>query len=410
MKKPNKPARSKFTVLHQVCKEIPGHTTARVAHKHGVDKQARSFNPWSQVVSNLYAHISQAMSLNDVCDGLAIQEEHLNEIRGATVPSRNGLANANRVRTADMAEELYWEVMDHVCKENKDFAHQHGGKNYAFRFKTPIHLVDATTIELVANCMDWAKHRRRKAAAKTHLRMDLRTFLPSFVIIDTAHQHEATRAVELCANLHKGEIVIFDKGYTDLEHFAQLDERGVWWVTRAKDNVAYEVVKECKVDGKKILRDAIIRWKHHKSKKAYGKKFRLVRAKVEVDGKEKEMEFITNRLDCAASSVTDLYRCRWQIELFFKSLKQNLQLGSFLGYSANAVRWQIWTGLLVHLLMRYLKWKSGWASYLGRLFTLVRCTLWLRWDVKNILVFYGTAGHRRRIRANVQQAYLPGFC
>jgi hypothetical protein len=121
------------------------------------------------------------------------------------------------------------------------------------------------------------------------------------------------------------------------------------------------------------------------------------------------MEGSTNHLDGSARSVTDLYRCRWQIEIFFKSLKQNLQMGSFLGYNANAVRWQIWMGLLVHLLMRFLKWKSQWASHFGRLFVLVRCTLWRRWDLVSCLEFYGTAGAKRRMRLNLQQAYLPGF-
>ena len=121
------------------------------------------------------------------------------------------------------------------------------------------------------------------------------------------------------------------------------------------------------------------------------------------------MEFLTNHLEWSAGSVADLYRCRWQIEIFFKSLKQNLQIGSFLGYNANAVRWQVWTGLLVHLLMRFLKWKSQWPSHFGRLFTIVRCALWQRWDLNSCLQFYGTAGRQRRMRLNLGQAYLPGF-
>jgi hypothetical protein len=265
------------------------------------------------------------------------------------------------------------------------------------------------SIQLIASCMDWAKHRRRKAAAKCHLRLELQTFLHSFVLIDTAKEHEATRARELCADLQEGEIAIFDKGYIDLEHLWDLDQRGVGWVSRAKDNLAYEVVEERKVDGKKILRNCVIKFKYHNSKTAYPGTLRLVRALVEVDGKEQVMEFLTNNLEWSASSVTDLYRCRWQIEVFFKSIKQNLQIGSFLGHNANAVRWQIWIGLLVHLLMRFLKWKTQWKSHFGRLFTIIRCAMWKRWDVKHCLEFYGTAGAKRRMRTNLQEAYLPGF-
>jgi len=360
-------------------------------------------------VAMVYAQLSRAMSLNDVCDGLAISENALKEIRGAEVPSRNGLSHCNRHRDAAMAEDLYWAVCEELCQSHRGFEHEHGAKNYAYRFKRGISLIDATTIQLVANCLDWAKHRRRKAAVKCHLRLDLESFLPSFVIIDTAKEHEATRAREMCAGLEEGEIAIFDKGYIDFEHLHDLHARGVFWVSRAKDNMAYEVVEEKKVPGEKILRDCVIQFKYHNAKAAYPGKLRLVRAKVEVNGKEEIMEFITNNLEWAAQSVADLYRCRWQIELFFKSLKQNLQIGSILGYNANAVRWQIWTALLVHLLMRFLKWQSRWQSHFGRLFTMVRCAMWFRWDLQSCLKFYGTAGARRRMRANAQQAYLPGF-
>ena len=403
----NKPAKSNSTILRQVCQLIPGHLTIQLARKYQI--VFRSFNPWSHVVAMVFAQLSRAMSLNDVCDGLAVCQNTLKEIRGAEVPSKNGLSHANRERDAAMAEDLYWAVAEHLCESNPGFAGEHGGKNYAYRFKRPIHLADATTIQLVANCMDWAKHRRRKAAVKCHLRLDLQSFLPSFVIIDTAKEHEVTRARELCAELQEGEIAIFDKGYIDLQHLHALHDRGVFWVTRAKDNMAYEVIKERKVQGEKILRDCVIELKYHNSKTAYPAKLRLIQAKVEVDGKEQIMEFITNNLEWSAASVADLYRCRWQIELFFKSLKQNLQIGSMLGYNANAVRWQIWMGLLVHLLMRFLKWKSNWSSHFGRLFTIVRCALWFRWELESCLKFYGTAGGKRRMRANVQQAYLPGF-
>ena len=403
----NQPARSNFTIIKQICQLIPGHTTIKIAREYRI--ASRSFDPWSHVVANVFAHLSRAMSLNDVCDGLAIHESSLHEIRGAKVPSRNGLSHSNRERDAAMAEALYWSVERHLREQHPGLAGEQGAKNYAFRFKRSIQLVDATTIQLVANCMDWAKHRRRKVAAKCHLRLELQTFLPSFVLIDTAKEHEATRARELCADLQKGEIAIFDKGYIDLEHLWELDQRGVGWVSRAKDNLAYEVVEERKADGKKILRDCVVKFKYHNSKTAYPGTVRLVRAMVEVDGKEQVMEFLTNNLEWSASSVTDLYRCRWQIEVFFKSIKQNLQIGSFLGHNANAVRWQIWIGLLVHLLMRFLKWKSQWKSHFGRLFTIIRCAMWKRWDVKNCLEFYGTAGAKRRMRTNFQEAYLPGF-
>src|SRR5437879_10705394 len=126
--------------------------------------------------------------------------------------------------------------------------------------KMPIHAVDTTVMELVANCMDWAQHRRRKAAAKTHMRLNLQSLLPNFVIIDTAGEHDNKRAHELCAGVQSGEIVLFDKGYVDFGHLRDLDERGVSWVTRAKDNMAYEVLEKMPPSKDlKILEDEIIR-------------------------------------------------------------------------------------------------------------------------------------------------------
>jgi Transposase DDE domain/Domain of unknown function (DUF4372) len=410
MKSNYKPAKANFSVFRQICQLIPGHLVARLAREHHVEELARTFTPWSHVVAMLYAQVGHALSLNDVCDGLAMQAGSLQEIRGARVPSRNGLSTSNRERDAAMAEALYWAVLAGLCQAQPNFSREHGGKNFAYRFKRRIHLVDATTIQLVANCMDWARHRRRKAAVKCHLRLDLQTFLPSFVVIDTAREHEVRRAAELCRDLQAGEIAVFDKGYLELELFQDLHTRGIFWVTRAKDTLGFEVVEEKAPAGENILRDCQIRLKYHHSKKAYPATLRWVQARILVDGQEQVMEFITNHLEWSATSVADLYRCRWQIEVFFKSLKQNLQIGAFLGYSANAVRWQIWMGLLTHLLMRYLQWQSQWKSHFKRLFTIVRCALWYRWDLQKVLAFYGTAGPQRRIRTNAAQAFLPGFC
>ena len=179
----------------------------------------------------------------------------------------------------------------------------------AFRFKLPIHVVDTTVMELVANCMDWAKHRRRKAAAKTHMRLNLQSLLPNFVIIDTAGEHDNKRARELCAGVRSGEIVLFDKGYVDFGHLKDLDERGVFWVTRAKDNLAYELVKTMpQSKDEKILRDEVILLSN--PNKPAPELMRRMVALVQIDGEEREMVFLTNNLQWSPRSVADLYRCR----------------------------------------------------------------------------------------------------
>jgi len=237
------PARSKVSILRQICNLIPQHLVSKIARITGAEDKSRTFSPWSHVVSLGYAQLTHSIGLNDVCDSLQLHSGPLAGIRGASAPSRNGLSNANRERPAEMAEQLFWQVMNDLGEQSPGFVAGRS-RGPAFRFKMPIHVVDTTVLELVANCMDWAQHRRRKAAAKTHMRLNLQSLLPNFVIIDTAGEHDNKRARELCARVKSGEIVLFDKGYVDFGHLRDLDERGVSWVTRAKDNMAYDAVRK----------------------------------------------------------------------------------------------------------------------------------------------------------------------
>jgi len=192
------------------------------------------------------------------------------------------------------------------------------------------------------------------------MRLNLQSLLPNFVIIDTAGEHDNKRAWELCAGVKSGEIVLFDKGYVDFGHLQDLDQRGVFWVTRAKDNMAYEVVKKMPQSrDPKILADEVIVLSN--PNKPSPELMRRIVAIVEVDGQEREMTFLTNNREWSPRSVADLYRCRWQIEVFFKQIKQILQLADFLGHNANAVRWQVWTALLAYVLLRYLSYLSKWS-------------------------------------------------
>ena len=191
--------------------------------------------------------------------------------------------------------------------------------------------------------------------------------------------------------MKSGEIALFDKGYVDFGHLRDLDERGVFWVTRAKENMAYEVVQKMPASkDPKILRDEVIVLSN--PNKPAPELMRRVVALVEIDGEEREMTFLTNNLAWSPRSVADLYRCRWQIEVFFKQIKQTLQLADFLGHNANAVRWQVWTALLVYVLLRYLSYLSKWAHSFTRLFTILRAALWEKFDLLKLLACYGTAG------------------
>src|SRR3989442_592327 len=308
MKKQKLPTASKFTIVRQACNYIPNHLVPRFAWEPEVDKQARTYDAWSHIVTLCYSQVTHSIGLNDGCDALQLNSGPLSAIRGATPPTRNNLSHANKVRDAAMAEELFWAVYDYLGDLSPKFVSGKAAKRFARKFKRTIHVVDSTTIQLIASCMDWAKHRRRKAAAKCHLRLDLQSFLPRFALVDTARHNDAKRARELCAGIKAGEIVIFDKAYVDFAHLADLSLREGFWVTRA-----------------------------------------------------------------------------------------------------NAVRWQVWTALLVYLLLRYLAFLSEWSHSFSRLFTLLRAALWKKWDLLSLLRRYGTADGQFRYLARPEQAYLPGW-
>jgi len=405
---PAKPTRRNMTLLRQTCNLIPGFMVPKLASEHGVD--SRSYSPWSHVVSQMYGQMTRAVGLNDICDALDLNSSALRAIRGATAPKRNTFSHANRTRDPGMAEALYWKMHAHLTGSQPSFAKGKYANGYLRRFKAAIKAVDSTTIKLVANCMDWASHRRRKAAAKCHMRLDLRSMLPEFAIVDTARITDGTKAREMCASLEKGEIAVFDRAYNDAEHLDDLDTRGVYWVARGKKGMRYKVVEQLESTARKsILKDELIELTGEFTKDKYPRVMRRVEALVEVRGEMENMVFITNNLKWSAWTVAELYRARWGIETFFKELKETVQLVDFFGYNRSAVCWQIWMALLVHLLMRFLAHMSQWEHSFTRLFSLFRAALWHRYDLIGLLKSYGTADCSYRVASQPETLYLPGF-
>jgi hypothetical protein len=398
------PARANVVVLKQLLNLIPRGLINRHARETGVEAKTRSFSVVSHLAAMLFAQLSHSIGLNDLCDWLRLKSGVLSRF-GVTPPARNTLSHANKERSADFMERLFWAELAHLQHASPDFATGRKGKGLLRRFKVKIHAVDSTTMQLVANCMDWAKHRRRKAAAKMHLRLDLHSFLPSFAIVDTAGEHDNKRAREICAGLAAGEIAVFDKAYIDFAHLAELDARGVHWVTRAKDTMKYHAVKNLPGGHENVIKDQIVVLKgKHK-----GMRVRRVDAWVEVDKEWRVMVFITNNLAWSPRSVCDLYRRRWDIEVFFKQVKQTLKLSGFLGHSANAVRWQVYSALLVYVLLRFMAHLSTWGHSFTRLFAVTRSALWERLDLLALLKSYGTASGQFKVIAALNDAWLPGL-
>ncbi|MEA2012463.1 MAG: IS4 family transposase [Verrucomicrobiota bacterium] len=233
------PFKSKLTVFRQICKFIPGHLVSKLARKHGIDKQSRTFSPWSHVVAHLFAQFSHSISLNDVCDCLQNHEDTLKDVRGATLPKRNTFSHANKIRSSEMAKELFWEVFSDIKQKWQKIGYNHGLKGLAHKFRKIIYVVDSTTIQLFANSMNWAKHRRQKVATKMHLSLNLQTFLPDFVVFEPAKQSGSKKASEVCSKLKDGEIVVFDKAYYDFPPLFDLHKWGVCFVMRPKENMQF---------------------------------------------------------------------------------------------------------------------------------------------------------------------------
>jgi IS4 transposase len=412
--------RSKHCTLKQVCNLIPKHLLASALKDCGLKDTSRTFSIWSHTVAMMFGQLVHAVSLNDICDSLRLHASLLLCVGKATAPARNTLSHANRTRDAIFVETLFWKVLNHLESLSPGFGTDRGRKGFPRRFKTAmIHAIDSSTIQLVANCMDWAAHRRRKAACKIHVRISVHDMLPRLVIVREAKPHDNTQARELCAPLRAYEIALFDKAYLDFKHLFSLACRKVFWVIRAKSNLKVRVRKKLqkplsqkqaeKFDHPVVLRDDIVILQNPKSRKDYPGEFRRVLARVKVDGKWKIMSFLTNNLEWSASSVGELYAARWSIEVFFKQLKGVLKLAGFLGHSLNAVRWQIWTALLVYVLLRYQAHASGWRGSFSRLFTLLRGVMWDRLDVLKLLKSYGTAGGPFEHSPGPRTTWLPGF-
>lgn len=199
------------------------------------------------------------------------------------------------------------------------------------------------------------------------------------------------------------------RSYLDFAHQFDLLQRGVFWVTRAKDNMAYQVIATLPVSGGNILHDELIVLSTPVAARDYPEVMCRITALVEIDGREQEMIFLTNNMKWSPASVADIYRCCWSIEALFKQIKQTLQLSDFLGHSASAVRWQIWTALLVYVLLRFLAFTNGWNHSFTCIFILIRSALWHRWDLSSLLQSYGTASGAFRFIATPQQPCYNGF-
>ena len=404
---PSKTTPRVYHTLRQIVQRIPRWLIEKTANAHGVD--ARKFSATSHFVMLILGHLSHASCLTEICDDADLNRRKLSLVRNATPGKRNTFSHANRTRPAEVAEEVYWETARHLGEVSPDFIPPKRVRGFLSRFKDRgIFAIDSTVIKLALSCIASYPYRSKKAAAKMHARLPIGSFIPSVVRIEAGKPHDSTMADELTKDMKAGDILLADRAYVDFLFLHNLTARDVFWVLRQKVNMLYEVVERKEASGN-IISDEVVRLKAANTAEKYPQTFRRVQAIVEVNGEKRIMTFLTNNTKWAASTICELYRARWEIEVFFKELKQTLQLADFIGTNENAVKWQIWTGLLTHLLLHYLKFLSGWNKTFSRLVGIVRSAVWMDLDIVETLRLYGMASPPHRPRPHYIQQYLAGF-
>jgi hypothetical protein len=336
--------------------------------QHKAEHHARGFSSWTQMVAMLFCHLGRAQSLREICGGLAACEGKLKHLGVQQSPKRSRLAYANEHRPWQLYQTVFGQLLGKCQGEVR------GGKK--FRFKNKLLSLDGSVIDLSVTMYDWAKFRRTQGGVKLHLLLDHDGYLPKFAVIEPASKAEIKVARQLV--FEPGTIVVFDRGYTDYKWFASLTAQGVYFVTRQRWNGHYTVEKELPVAEKgNIVSDQMVMLGH----RSYRTGVAVRRVVVRDPETGKDIEFLTNKLDFAASTIAKIYRDRWQIEIFFKALKQSLRVKTFVGTSANALRTQIWTALIAMLILKYLKLKSTFGWSLSNLVALLRQQLFVYRDL-----------------------------
>lgn len=361
------------SLFSQLLREIERVEFERLVRKHGAERHSKGYSCWNQLVSMLFCHLAGADSLREICNGLACCLGKLVHLGVERMPNKSTLAYANAHRPADLYEDLLWTVLDRFRSRG-----QLPGQRHRFRFKNKLFSLDSTTVSLCLNLFPWARFRRAKGGIKVHVLLDHDDYMPAFVAISEAKKHDVKLARSL--RLNPGSIVAADRAYNDYRIYSTWTERGVHFVTRMKDNAVFDVVEERRVPrNRNILSDEIIRLT---GVGAAEKCPHLLRRVVVWDrDKDREIVLLTNHLGFGATTIAEIYRDRWQIELFFKALKQNLKIKTFIGTTENALRTQIWTALLALVLLKWLHYLSRASWSFSNLASLLRLNLFTYRDL-----------------------------
>jgi hypothetical protein len=361
------------TILGQMLQMFPRYEFQKAVSETGAEYHARGFSSWNHFVSMLFGQLSGQDSLRGIEAGLATQGASLYHA-GVGPVHRSTLAYANEHRSNELFKKLFFDMLS-KC--------QPVAPRHKFRFKNPLYSIDSTIIALCLSLYDWAKFRAIKGAVKLHVKLNHAGYLPTFAIMTNGKDNDTV--VTPSIPLEKGDIAVFDMGYTNFPWYKALDDKGVIFVTRMKKNAVYSVAENKDVSKcKNILSDQIIKLRGDYTRDKYTKNLRRIRSKDPETGKV--IFILTNNFNWSAKTISQIYKERWQIELFFKAIKQQLKVKSFVGTSKNALLSQLWIALITYLLLAYLKFRSKFAWSLYTLCSVLPANLFARrnlWDWLN---------------------------
>lgn len=364
----------KNTVFSQLMKLVPRHEFEKQANKHHVGQRFRKVRRWDQFGALVLSQLSGKQSLRDIEANLDIQEPLLYH-SGMKKISKSSLARLNEQQPAECFESLFYQMV------NRFKSHR---PKHRFRFNNPLYSMDASLIDLSLKIFPWADiNGRGKAALKLHVGLNHGGYLPEFVSVTGGREPDVKAAEHM--NFPKGSIIAMDKGYTSFDYYSLLNNKGNFFVTRLKKGISYRTISTQKVSRNSgVISDKRIELCGEKGKNYTDLPLRRIHYHDETTGHH--YEFLTNHLKLSAKTIALIYKDRWQVELFFKHIKQNLKIKSFLGKSLNALKSQIWVAMSVQLLLWYLKWSARIAWSIQRMMRVLQVNLFMKYDLVELFV------------------------
>lgn len=366
-----------ITLFSQIISKLDTSKFKKLVRSHQSDKHQKGFDSWSHLVSMLFCQFAKSQSLRDISNGLRSATGNLNHLGMLKAPSKSTVGYQNKNRSWELFRDYYYVLLESLGQQ----AHMERTK---FRIKSKIFLLDATTISLCLSLFDWARYKTKKGAVKMHTLLDYDGHLPAYVNITDGKTADNKGAYDV--PLLKGSVIVADRFYNDFALLNVWDSNGVYFVVRHKDNIKFRTIKELELPQDKhqqLLKDEIIELTGVKTKEKYHKKLRRVALWDEKN--QQTIEVITNQMSWTANTITELYKARWEVEIFFRDIKQQLHIKSFIGTSENAVMIQIWTALITILILKALKTQAKHPWYLSNLVAFIRLNLFVKVDLNKWL-------------------------